>query len=71
MWDSQKFRKLPPEMKHPKIESAHAIDNHTLLVEFDNHQKKKYDVTPFPLPKPTLQSSNGNGEKGIFHGRWT
>ena len=33
-------------MKHPKIKSALAVDNHTLVVEFDNNQKKKYDVTP-------------------------
>jgi hypothetical protein len=28
------------EMRYPKIKSAHAIDNHTLLVEFDNYRKK-------------------------------
>ena len=33
-------------MKYPKVQSAKAIDNHTLIVEFDNKQKKKYDVTP-------------------------
>jgi len=33
-------------MKHPKIKSARAIDGHTLLVEFDNSQKKKYDIRP-------------------------
>src|SRR6056297_1894434 len=61
MWDSQKFRNFTPGMKHPKIKSAHAIDSHTLLVEFDNNQKKKYDVTPllnkdmfFPLKNPAL-----------------
>lgn len=32
-------------MKRPKIKSAHAIDNHTLLVKFGNYRKKKYDVT--------------------------
>lgn len=31
-------------MNYPKIRSARAIDDHTLLVEFDNNQKKKYDV---------------------------
>ncbi len=45
MWDSLEFRKFPPEMKRPKIKSAHAIDNHTLLVKFGNYRKKKYDVT--------------------------
>lgn len=33
-------------MKYPRILSAIAIDNHTLLIEFDNKQKKKYDVEP-------------------------
>ena len=33
-------------MKYPKISSVVAMDNHTLLIEFDNQQKKKYDVKP-------------------------
>ncbi|MFZ4802296.1 MAG: DUF2442 domain-containing protein [Chlorobium sp.] len=33
-------------MNHPKILSAIAIDDHSLLVEFDNHQKKTYDINP-------------------------
>ena len=33
-------------MSHPKIISAFAIDDHSLLVEFDNHQKKTYDINP-------------------------
>ncbi len=33
-------------MKHPKVKSATAIDTHILLVEFDNQEKKAYDVTP-------------------------
>jgi hypothetical protein len=33
-------------MKHPKIKSVKAVDRHTLVVEFDNQQKRKYDVTP-------------------------
>ncbi len=33
-------------MNHPKIISAIAIDDHSLLVEFDNHQKKTYDINP-------------------------
>lgn len=33
-------------MDYPKIKSATAIDNRTLLVEFDNNQKKKYDISP-------------------------
>ncbi len=33
-------------MNYPKINSAEALDNHTLLIEFDNSAKKIYDVTP-------------------------
>jgi len=33
-------------MNYPKILSAKAIDDHTLIIEFDNSKKKKYDVTP-------------------------
>jgi len=48
-------------MRCPKLISASAIDNHTLLVEFDNSDKKKYDITPLlskemfsPLKNPAL-----------------
>ena len=33
-------------MKYPRISSVKALDSHTLLVEFDNQQKRKYDVMP-------------------------
>ncbi len=33
-------------MIYPKIHSVSAINDHTLLVEFDNQQKKEYDITP-------------------------
>ena len=33
-------------MKYPKVRSVKAIDNYILIVEFDNHEKKQYDVTP-------------------------
>jgi hypothetical protein len=33
-------------MKYPKVKSVSAIDDSTLLVEFDNDEKKKYDITP-------------------------
>ena len=33
-------------MKYPKILSALAIDSRTLLIEFDNKEKKEYDITP-------------------------
>lgn len=48
-------------MKYPKVISAKAIDDHTLLVEFNNSQKKKYDVSPLlqkemflPLKNPVF-----------------
>lgn len=48
-------------MSHPKVKTAIAVDDHTLLVEFDNAQRKKYDVSPLfkqamfrPLQNPAL-----------------
>ena len=48
-------------MNPPKILSVVAVDDHTLMIEFDNTQKKKYDVTPLlkrtmfaPLKNPAL-----------------
>ena len=31
---------------HNKIISVQAIDSHTLIIEFENQQRKKYDVIP-------------------------
>jgi hypothetical protein len=33
-------------MNIPKITAAFAVDDHTLLVQFDNDARKKYDITP-------------------------
>jgi hypothetical protein len=51
-------------MPYPRIQSARPIDDHTLLVEFDNQQKRKYDITPLlkkemftPLKNPALFKS--------------
>ncbi len=33
-------------MKPPKIQTVIATENHQLLVEFENHEKRQYDVTP-------------------------
>jgi len=33
-------------MKYPKVQTASTIDDHTLLIEFDNKQIKTYDVSP-------------------------
>lgn len=48
-------------MQYPKIKSVLAINNHILIVEFDNNQKRKYDITPllskemfYPLKNPAL-----------------
>jgi hypothetical protein len=48
-------------MQYPRIKSASAIDNHTLIVEFDNNELKKYDVSQLlnkdmfaPLKNPAL-----------------
>lgn len=48
-------------MQYPKIKSASAIDNHTLIVEFDNNETKKYDISPLlnkdmftPLKNPAF-----------------
>ena len=51
-------------MRYPKVKSALAIDDHTLLIEFDNDEKRKYDVTPLlkkemfsPLRNPAFFKS--------------
>ncbi|MDE0145629.1 MAG: DUF2442 domain-containing protein [Nitrospira sp.] len=51
-------------MSYPKVQSVEVIDDHTLLVKFDNTQTKKYDVTPLlekemfaPLRNPALFKS--------------
>jgi hypothetical protein len=48
-------------MSPPKIKSVHVVNDHTLLVEFDNQQKRRYDVAPLfvremfaPLKNPLL-----------------
>ena len=48
-------------MRCPKVQSASTIDDHTLLVEFDNSEKKQYDISPLlskemfaPLNNPAL-----------------
>lgn len=33
-------------MRCPKIQSVQALDNHHLLVSFDNAEKRDYDVNP-------------------------
>ena len=33
-------------MKYPSIKSAKAVNEHIILVEFSNSERKTYDVTP-------------------------
>ncbi|MBU1534901.1 DUF2442 domain-containing protein [Myxococcota bacterium] len=51
-------------MQYPRIKSASATDNHTVMVEFDNNEMKKYDASPLlnkdmfaPLKNPALFKS--------------
>ena len=51
-------------MLYPKVQYVEALDDHTLLVQFDNRQIKRYDVTPLlekemfaPLRNPALFKS--------------
>ena len=62
---------------HPKINSASTIDDHTLLIEFDNNQKKTYDITPLlknevfqPLKNHALFKSV-NVETGGYAVTWS
>jgi len=41
-------------MRYPRIQTAKAIDNHTLLIEFDDASRKTYDVSPL-MEKETFQ----------------
>lgn len=48
-------------MTYPKVMHASAADDHTLVVVFDNGEKKRYDVAPLldnemfaPLRNPAL-----------------
>ena len=48
-------------MLYPKITSVKAIDNYNLIIEFDNQEKKKYDMNHLlnksmfePLKNPAL-----------------
>ena len=48
-------------MDYPKVLSASALDDHTLLVAFDNNTSKTYDIAPLlsremflPLRNPAL-----------------
>jgi len=64
-------------MNYPKIETAKTINDHTLLIGFDNKQKKIYDITPLlkkdmfiPLSNPALFKAF-KVEQGGFAVVWT
>ncbi len=52
-------------MKYPKILSASAIDSRTLLLEFDNKEKKKYDITPLLKKEMFFPLKNGAFFKSV------
>ncbi len=63
-------------MPYPKIHSAIPVDDHTLLIVFDNKKDKKYDITPLlskemfkPLKNPALFKSV-QVEKGGYAVVW-
>jgi len=63
-------------MKYPKVKSVLAIDEHNLLVEFDNNERKKYDISPLldremflPLKNPALFKAV-KVEKGGYAVSW-
>ncbi|HIG65351.1 MAG TPA: DUF2442 domain-containing protein [Methyloprofundus sp.] len=64
-------------MNIPRIKTAKTINDHTLLIEFDNKHKKMYDITPLlkkdmftPLKNPALFKAV-QVENGGFAIVWT
>jgi Protein of unknown function (DUF2442) len=63
-------------MKYPRILSVRAVDDHILVVEFDNCQKRRYDITHLlgkemfsPLRNPPL-FKNVQVEEGGYAIYW-
>ena len=63
-------------MQYPRIQSVKAVDDHILIVEFKDHQKRKYDVTSLldkeifsPLKSPAF-FKNVQIEKGGYAVYW-
>jgi Protein of unknown function (DUF2442) len=52
-------------MNIPKVKSIQAIERHILLVEFDNQQKRQYDVTPLLSKAMFLQLKNATFFKSV------
>ena len=63
-------------MKYPKIREVTVIDSHTLLLEFNNNEKKTYDVSPlfekkmFSPLKDIAVFKNVTIEQGGFAVSW-
>ena len=64
-------------MHIPRVISAKAVDSRILEIEFDNHQKKHYDITPLlskevfsPLDNPAIFRAV-NVEKGGYGISWS
>jgi hypothetical protein len=63
-------------MQHPRIQSVQTVDDHILIVEFKDHQKRKYDITSLldkemfsPLKNPAF-FRNVQVEKGGYAIYW-
>lgn len=63
-------------MKYPRVQSVQVVDDHILVVEFDNRQKRRYDITHLlgkemfsPLRNPAL-FKNVQVEKGGYAIYW-
>jgi len=63
-------------MQYSRIKSVTAVDDHILIVEFEDHQKRKYDITAlldkemfFPLKNPAF-FKNVQIEKGGYAVYW-
>ncbi|WP_394753862.1 DUF2442 domain-containing protein [Crenothrix sp.] len=63
-------------MNYPKIHDAKAINHHVLAIEFNNGEKKRYDITPLlknemflPLQNPDF-FKNVQVEKGGYAVYW-
>jgi len=63
-------------MQHPRIQSVKAVDDHILIVEFKDHQKRKYDIISLldremfsPLKNPAF-FKNVQVEKGGYAVYW-
>jgi hypothetical protein len=52
-------------MKYPKIQSAHAISNHVLSVEFNNGEQKRYDILPLLKKEMFLPLQNPEFFKNV------